>query len=132
MSFSKDISNFTTKVLVNANIAARNIIGEIEDELIFRTPVDTGRARANWLLGIDNVPTKVFMNSFDPDGSGTSGKLHSLIPENVLGHSIYIANNVPYILSLENGKSSQAPNGMVKMTQFRFKTFIKRSMDVNR
>lgn len=137
-SFSDQVKQFTENALVKVNDASRNIIGEIADELIFRTPHDTGRARANWRLGVDALPKGHFPNAFDYEGDATSNKLHSLIPVNVLGHSIYIANNVPYILTLEDGRrgagqgSTQAPNGISKVTQLRFKTFIKRSNHVSR
>lgn len=131
-SFSEQIKAFTAKVEVAANNSARNIIGDIADELIFRTPVDTGRARANWQLGVNAINKKVNLNTFDPEGDATSNKLYSLIPKNVLGLSIYIANSVPYIYDLENGRSKQAPNGMIKLTQIRFRQIIKNSKHVSR
>ena len=132
MNFAEQIRHFTDKAEARANHAVKNIIGDIADELIFRTPVDTGRARANWQLGINQINKKVNPNTFDPEGDATSNKLYSLIPQNVLGLSIYIANSVPYIYDLENGKSRQAPNGMIKLTQIRFKTIVKNSTHVSR
>jgi hypothetical protein len=128
--FSNDIEKFKNKALAKANLVSQNIISGVADEVIFNTPVDTGRARANWQLGVEKVPTKIFENSFDADGNATANKLKSLIPENVLGLSIYIANNLPYIHELENGKSKQAPVGMVALTQLRFKTIIRNSNNV--
>lgn len=138
MSFSKQIDAFVNKALNNANNTTRTIIGDIADELIFRTPVDTGRARANWDLGVGHLPTQYFENTFDPEGDATSNKLKSLIPLTVLGLSVYIANNTPYILTLEDGRkgpgvgSKQAPNGILKITQLRFKTIIKNATNVSR
>jgi hypothetical protein len=131
-TFAEQIKAFTAKAEAAANHSARNIIGDIADELIFRTPVDTGRARANWQLSINQINKKVSPNTFDPDGDATSNKLYSLIPENVLGLSIYIANSVPYIFDLENGKSRQSPNGMLKLTRLRFRSLIQRSKHVSR
>jgi len=127
MSFSDQIKSFTAKAHLNANDASRNIITDIIDEVVFRTPVDTGRARSNWQLGIDKINSTVKLDSFDPEGDATANKLISLIPEYVLGMSIYVANSVPYIHDLENGKSRQAPVGMVAVTQIKFKSFISRA-----
>lgn len=51
------------------------------------TPVDTGYAKSRW----------------------------KFTPTEVLGAPNIITNDAPYIIYLENGHSSQAPNGMVKV-----------------
>lgn len=133
MSFSDQIRSFTAKAHLNANKATRNIVTDIIDDVVFRTPVDTGRARANWQLGVDKINDTVSLDSFDQEGDATANKLVSLIPEYALGLSIYIANSTPYIFTLEDGRrgpgqgSTQAPNGIVKITQLKFKTFISRA-----
>jgi len=89
--------------------------------LVKRTPVDTGRARNNWQVGIDQEPPDVLYpaaQAFSGDKSGSpavnkgTSKIRSLRPFCVC----YLTNNVEYILDLENGSSAQAPNGMLSVT----------------
>lgn len=79
-----------------------------------RTPVDTGRARASWQLGLgemnaavaDEVPEGQTLPPPGPvDVSGIDGK-----------RVVFITNNLPYAEPLENGHSQQAPAGMVSVT----------------
>ena len=76
------------------------------------TPVDTGFARASWWKAIGGVgshpnqPTK---------GETVSAPLHPL-GKLKLTDKAYLANNAPYILALEYGHSSQAGDGMIRIT----------------
>ena len=79
--------------------------------VVEKTPVDTGRARANWQVGIDNAPEGEVPIGTDPRGNGLAA-LTALRPNRV----VYISNNVEYIVPLEEGSSNQAPNGMVAVT----------------
>ena len=80
---------------------------------VLATPVDTGRARANWRVGVGTNPA-----GFDPDASDPSGASAIAQGATAIGGwksgngSIYISNNVPYIIPLDEGSSAQAPSGM--------------------
>ena len=94
--------------------------------IVKKTPVDTGRARANWNISVGS-----------PDLTTTEETRKSPKPmKNMAGNlddeSIFISNNLPYITTLEyggypnppkkdggktvNGYSKQAPEGMVGVT----------------
>jgi hypothetical protein len=78
---------------------------------ITQTPVDTGRARGNWRVGIGGRPTGY--SDEDRDASAAMAQGSSAINTWKSGEgSIYITNNVPYIVPLDEGSSAQAPNGM--------------------
>jgi hypothetical protein len=108
--------------------------------VVKRTPVDTGHARANWLVSV-NQPT----DEYDSEKKGSPIKEGNLGITFSGDDTIYIQNNTPYIGKLEyggypknpknggftkeytrkdgtkiggepktvNGFSRQAPNGMV-------------------
>lgn len=82
--------------------------------VIFKTPVDTGRARGGWIVGVNKVPNGMGR----PDRNGGSAfaegasKIGSLRPFSV----VYVANNVVYVKYLEDGSSAQAPRGMLRLT----------------
>jgi hypothetical protein len=89
------------------------IVAETDAQLKMRTPVDTGRARASWAIGVNQVNPTVAPDtvrgqpvvSADPQ-----------VPAVTIGSVVYITNSLPYARRLEYGQSKQAPNGMVRLT----------------
>jgi hypothetical protein len=91
----------------------------ITAELIERTPVDTGWARANWVPALGSPSSELATTSPDSsDVPGQSNRQSSGI-SSVLGYKlrngeVFISNNVPYIERLNEGTSNQAPKGFVQ------------------
>lgn len=78
------------------------------------TPVDTGWARANWVPAIGAPFTGT-----DGSRSSVSSAAQTLGQANLLSYKIalgpvFISNNVPYILALNDGHSKQAMPGFVE------------------
>lgn len=86
--------------------------------IVLKTPVDTGRARANWQVGLMQAPTGTL--DVTPGGPGaanlaiTQGSME--IGRSELKDDIWLTNNLSYIEPLEMGSSQQAPSGMVGVT----------------
>lgn len=79
------------------------------------TPVDTGRARGNWQVGITHAETGTL------DTSDKGGALTIRVGASKIGGAktipypaIYISNNLPYIGRLNQGSSTQAPKFFVE------------------
>lgn len=89
----------------------RTIAIQCLNEVVMRTPVDYGRARANNQISIGS-PVYQVLDRFDKDGGATIlegvTRLSGLEPYTV----VYLQNNLPYIERLEDGHSKQAPVGM--------------------
>ena len=85
-------------------------------EIVLRTPVDTGRARGNWLTG-KGYSAGYSENVADQSGATTiqngANEVASWKPIFSVQNEFWITNNLPYIKFLEDGKSDQAPAGMV-------------------
>lgn len=97
----------TGKVVRRAAIAGSNA-------LVIGTPVDTGRARGNYVITI-GAPRFQVSDNLDPSGSGTLQQAQSVVSQWKVGKGpIFITNSLPYIERLDNGYSQQAPNGMSK------------------
>ena len=82
------------------------------------TPVDTGRARAGWTPSI-NVPS----GYVPPEGKysmPSMPKLGNFTVKDV----IYISNNLPYIVPLNNGHSKQAPARFVESAAARVQNAV--------
>lgn len=92
-------------------------------ELQRATPVDVGWARANWVPSIsvafsglrtpedDRKKKELLSTALSAQAAGiarvaTSYKIN-------MG-SIFVTNNVPYIIELDQGSSQQAPSGFVR------------------
>jgi hypothetical protein len=89
---------------------------ELFNRVIQKSPVDTGRFRANWNCSIGS-PDLSTSQAIDPSGSGAISKATSTVVSYTLnGQSVFLTNNLPYADRLENGWSKQAPNGMVRLS----------------
>ena len=100
----------------NAGRAVRVAALAVDQGVVLATPVDLGRARANWVVSL-GFP--VLSNvDFNQGGDAAAQKALSqgavIIASYRLGLGpVYISNGVPYILALEQGSSRQAPSGML-------------------
>lgn len=118
-TFALDVAKWVEKAKGRQDIVVRKVCLEIFRRVIMRTPVKTGRARGNWQCAIGDVPAGTIELN-DADGSATVSAVDAVVANVKAGDVIYLVNNVPYILKLENGSSKQAPAGMVGMTLTEF------------
>lgn len=111
------------------NLDLSSVVDELEEDIqetvvrrfalgvlvrcVRKSPVDTGRFRGGWVVSIDNP------NSRTSERTDKSGALATSDGSIILNRfdlrtntAIYIQNNLPYAERLENGYSSQAPNGV--------------------
>jgi len=84
----------------------KRIAFELLSRTVLKTPVDTGRARNAWQLAIGKVP----------QGETPSESAGQALARLKFGQTIFLANNVPYIILLEHGHSAQAPSGMLAVS----------------
>lgn len=81
--------------------------------VIVATPVDTGRARANWQVSI-GAPATAALESTDAQGALERNKGIISAHRASAGQELYLQNNVAYIERLNQGWSAQAPAGFVE------------------
>ena len=112
MSFTKDMERFIKKAEKAVLMTYRGTALEVFGSVIRRTPVDTGRLRANWQVDL-NRPAIGEVNG-TPQQAVNKGR--SEIGRAKASDSIYITNNLPYAQVIEEGSSKQAPQGMVGIT----------------
>ncbi|MEN3754450.1 hypothetical protein ABC733_22730 [Mangrovibacter sp. SLW1] len=83
-----------------------------------------GRFRGNWQISFD-VPATGETGRIDKSGNLTIATGEVVLSAFKVGmKNIYFCNNVPYAYALEMGHSSQAPNGMVRITAAEFQRFF--------
>ena len=101
MGFGEDVDQWCKGTLKHADKVHQTIAFLLFSEIVRRTPVDTGRARASWGIA-----------SSLPSMSGASFKIvGAKIGRGRSGQSIFIFNPLPYIIPLEHGHSKQAAPG---------------------
>ncbi len=100
--------------------------------VVLKSPVDTGRFRANWQVSEGTVIKSEVTNYNAGENESTKGavttqalrsgtqKVKDLKPFS----TVYVINNLPYASRLENGWSDQAPKGMVSLTLLEVKTWL--------
>lgn len=116
--FSSRMARIASNVAEHADQAVRKAALACDQAVVTSTPVDTGRARANWIPALDVASSDVLDAPESPGvaaqqaidaaqsvAAGYDGDRHA---------SIHITNNLPYIERLNDGWSAQAPAGFVQ------------------
>lgn len=114
--FSSTIAEFADKLRIKAGALQKKITFDMHKDIMERTPVDTGRARANWMASVGEPSKDV--NLYPNVKSTGNPQIAAPMPPplDIDGtKDSYIINNLPYIKALDEGHSKQAPNGMVKL-----------------
>lgn len=123
-TFSADIQKFVQKTRISMDRVIRKLALDGYRGVMMRSPVDTGRFRGNWNVGINRVNTRVFEPSEGPQqqsgAQATAGDLAVSgaldVNKATITDKIYITNNLPYAIPLEYGHSKQAPAGVLSVT----------------
>lgn len=124
-SFTFDLSKFVAKAMQNYDLIVKKVIFDVFSEIVWRTPVDTGRAKGGWQIGGSLGIGET--GRLDKSGAITRSEGQVAIQGLVTRAKVigYIYNNVVYIKALEDGHSiHKAPQGMVKVTLTRFQNYI--------
>lgn len=117
-------AQWVTKTEQKMDLAVRKIALELFSRVILKSPVDTGRFRANWQVAIGSVPDGT-LELTDASGTATISKATAATAGVQAGDVIYLVNNLPYAQRLEDGYSGQAPAGMVGLTVQEFQRIVK-------
>ncbi|MDM1764600.1 MULTISPECIES: hypothetical protein [unclassified Acinetobacter] len=110
------LSQFTFEVLQSATVLQRKIISEFLQGVVLASPVDTGAFRGNNLVSIGSVDVRYDLNKVDKVGGQTIAEGNIKVLQAKIGDLVYVQNNLPYSVALENGYSQQAPTGIYALT----------------
>ena len=124
--WSIDLTKYAKKKGVEIREVQKTYAFALYSSIVRKTPVDTGRARANWNISVGHPDTST------TESTRKTPKSMSSLPDPKGDESIFICNNLDYIEKLEyggypnppkkdggktiNGFSKQAPAGMVGVT----------------
>lgn len=106
-----DTKKLASKVNSNASKFVRKVVLDGMTQLIRQNPVDTGRSKANWGTSVGSIPSEEKDTTAVNIAEQTKG-----ISKYKLGQTMYLFNNVAYMLALEYGSSKQAARGWIRNT----------------
>ena len=140
MTFTSDLKRFKTKTEEKMDRAVRKIVLDMFSHCILMSPVGNmdlwenpprgkaddvifpsaegyvgGRFRGNWQPSIGSTLDGE-LEVIDASGQATISKVSGVLKGAKAGDIIYLTNNLPYAIPLEEGHSRQAPKGMVRLT----------------
>lgn len=122
-AFGNRMVRLGRKIPERSNKLLRKVFLTADQVLVLGTPVDTGRARSGWVPSVtqpsDNEP-----GAFSPGENLGIGEARNaaialekaviVAAQHKIGQSLFITNNVVYIVPLDKGHSPQAPQGFTK------------------
>lgn len=119
--FDRELKVFAQVIVPNAHLnVVKKVATEALRRVVNKTPVDTGRARSNWMTALNTIPSETVELTADLSREQASAvsinRGLDVIDSAQPFTTISIANNLPYIGVLEYGGSKQAPEGMVRVT----------------
>lgn len=123
MSWSIPLDQLAKKTGLKLDTVARKVTLDLFTSVVQKSPVDTGRFKANWNVG--TTPNLSFTASTNA-GRGLNEAQKAIgIPA---GGVVYLSNGLPYARRLEYGWSGQAPAGMVRLSVREFRQFVERAI----
>ena len=137
MDFNEALSRFAKHLDLAPKQVVEHITLELWNKITEKTPVDTGRARAGWMISTGHPATGVPAEKGKPTGKNKNSASPPPEPRvsypepKITGEEVvYITNNLPYIGVLEEGSSKQAPAGMVRTSIAEVKAGIKFTVEL--
>lgn len=123
-SFSRRITLRADELGQSVDRIVRTAALVVDQVVVLATPVDTGRARSNWLVSV-GVPRGGVIEPYSPgnqlglgenaNANGALQQARTAVLVRPEGVPIYIVNNVEYLPQLNNGSSQQAPANFVEI-----------------
>lgn len=126
----KDFSKWTKKTAINVEQNSDKLVRTcalaVDATVVLATPVDTGRARSNWQVNLNDAAKGTIPPHVPGKGLGIGeganareaiaqgSKTIAQYKGGSVAAEIHITNNLSYIGRLNNGWSGQAPAGFVE------------------
>jgi len=110
----------------------KTVAAEVFRRIVMKNPVDTGRSRGNWQIEFNNPAIGIIPDEKRNEWNAVLlkglSKLDKIKLQDITKNlnSIHITNNVNYISYLEDGRSKQAPRGMVAISLHEVETFLRK------
>lgn len=125
LQFSRRIVRTGAQIAANADRLTRTVALAADQVVVMETPVDTGRAKSNWIVSLGS-PASATIEPYAEGEAGSTAQSNESAAmaqaEQVIGRyngdmgvEIHITNNLSYIEELNKGSSHQAPPQYVEL-----------------
>lgn len=133
--FELSIQNFIKKAKKNPELVVRQVTIKLYSQIIMASPVDTGRFRMNWQASYGS-PAVGIIDANDPGGARAIANATNFVMNSSEWDEFRLTNNLPYAEAIEfggypgdgpntvGGFSTQAPQGVVRVTVKRFQRLL--------
>ena len=139
---SQEIIEFKNKAMTKSLVATKKAIISLTNDIIYDTPVYTGRLRNNWIPSINQGSN---FSMLGLDTSKRRSKERPTLQETItkvntlkLGDTFYFTNNLPYAKVVEFGEypspsktgktvggfSAKSPKGMVRVNLLKWSKYF--------
>lgn len=122
--WSQDLQALANRTGLSMDTVIRKATFELFKSVALKSPVDTGRFRANWNVSI-GAPDQTVTESTNGARALQQAQEALTLP---VGGIVSMTNALPYARRLENGYSKQAPYGMVRYSVLEFRRFLLRAI----
>jgi hypothetical protein len=113
--FRRDIKRIVTKAKERNDVYVRKFVADVLTRMVLKSPVDTGRFRANFVVGY-GTPNYTTTEDTDKSGAISIAKAATMLSQLKADGITYVTNSLPYAQRLEYGWSQQAPAGYARTT----------------
>ncbi|BBH12908.1 HK97 gp10 family phage protein [Chromobacterium haemolyticum] len=117
MSFAVELERFADGAKKSLDAKCREITLHLFRGVILKSPVDTGRLRGSWGVGV--TPTPGPQDSMDKTGSQSLGRVVAALKPGVFigGGMMTLMTNLPYAhrIEFDGWSHTKAPAGMARL-----------------
>lgn len=123
-AWSQDLHVLAARTGLKLDTVIRKASHDLFSTLVLKSPVDTGRFRANWNFSIGRADYAVTPSTNQARGSAEAAKAL----QHPSGSVVMMSNGLPYARRLEHGYSKQAPYGMVRYSVLEYRRYLLKAL----
>lgn len=121
--WSVPLDRLAARAGASMELTARKATFEVFRDVVLRSPVDTGRFRANWNVSYGAADVSTSTSTNESRGQAEAAKALTL----PVGGVTWLSNGLAYAEELEMGSSKQAPQGMVRLAAQNFADYVQKA-----
>lgn len=123
-NLARRLERLSDRLVENRTKLVKKVAVTVDQAIVTATPVDSGRARSNWIVSI-GAPVTAPIPAYSEGKGGSTAAANTAAAtaqaqavigsyRGAAGQEIHITNNLPYIQKLNDGSSAQAPANFVE------------------
>jgi ABC-type sugar transport system substrate-binding protein len=112
--FAQQMNALAATVSQRVPQLTKEVAQHIVEDVARENPVLTGQSAANWKTAIGAPDTSWDQGPNPQAGQHSIDSAKAALVSLAMGQTVYITNNVPYIVDLNSGSSAKAPAGFVE------------------